>query len=131
MTRSVISAADLAVIARTEQICGVLALIFAVVMAVGNSRNVLWKIAEHSMARSVWVVIFGLMGLCLVMAPKLSPRRGHYVLCVVSAMFYAYFAALAYNVDAIGAAMMGMMCVVYLGWIAKKLHQGGSNGASG
>ena len=114
---------DLAVIARTEQICGVLALIFAVIMAVGNSRNVLWKIAEHSMARSGWVVVFGLIGLCLVLAPKFAPRRGHYMLCVVSAMLYAYFAALAYNVEAYGAAMMGLMCTSYLGWIAKQLHQ--------
>ena len=124
MIRSVVSATDLAVIARTEQICGILALIFAVVMAVGNPNNVLWKIAEHSMARSGWVVLFGLVGLCLVLAPKLAPRRGHYVLCVVSAMVYAYFAALAYNVGALGAAMMGLMCTAYLGWIAKQLHQG-------
>lgn len=115
---------DHAVIARTEQMCGVLALIFAAIMAIGNPKNVLWRIAEHSMARSGWVVVFGLIGLCLVLAPKLAPRRGHYLLCVASAMFYAYFAALAYNVDALGAAMMGVMCMCYLGWIAKKLHLG-------
>ena len=116
------TAIDIAVIARTEQICGVLALIFAVIMAVGNPKNVLWKIAEYSMARSGWVVVFGLIGLGLILAPKFANRRGHYVLCVASAMIYAYFAALAYNVNAVGAAMMGLMCTAYLGWIAKKLH---------
>lgn len=119
-----LTAIDLAVIARTEQMCGIWALIFAVIMAVGNSKNVLWKIAEHSMARSWWAVVFGLMGLSLILAPKFQIRRGHYMLGIVSAMFYAYFAALAYNVEAYGAAMMGLACSTYLGWIAHKLHRG-------
>lgn len=111
-------------IARTEQIIGWLALSFAVTMAIGNPKNVLWKIAEHGAGRAGWVVVFSLTGVLLLLGPKLIARRGHFFLCSVSAMFWAFFAAQAWSIGAIGASMIGLICAGYMVHSAHHLHRG-------
>lgn len=110
-------------IATAEQYTGWLALSFAYTMAFGNAATTLWKIAEYGTARATWAALFFVMGLTLVLAPRWHIRRAHFVLAMVAAMLWAYFGTQAWNVNAVGAAMIAGIATVYMGLTAKQLYR--------
>lgn len=111
-------------IATAERYTGWLSLCFAVTMIYGNSRNVLWKIAEHGLSRDAWAALFALSGLTLLMLPHWQNRRAHFAVAVAAAMGWGMFGLESYNVGAIGAAMIAVLAMGYMCWIAMLLFRG-------
>lgn len=112
-------------VAALEQYSGWLSLCFAATMAIANPHAVLWRIAEHSTARGLWVVGFALLGLCLVIAPHWHVRRFRFLVAVFAAVHWSFFGCQAWMVGAVGATLLSVVVVGHLAYVAEYLFRRG------